>query len=191
MKIVFSIILAYIANQISLIAAEEGMPQLDPQYWASQVFWLIVIFTALYLSISKLFVPKIKSGLDDRNDKIKNDLDEAKNLKEKSEQKQIEYEKIIEEAKKEVQKMIFESKNKLEADINLKNKAFDAEITKEIDSTQKEINTLKKESLNDILLISESITSQIIESISGEKLNESSIKAAISEISKNNLSKYI
>ena len=191
MKIVFSIILAYIANQISLIAAEEGMPQLDPQYWASQVFWLIVIFTALYLSISKLFVPKIKSGLDDRNDKIKNDLDEAKNLKEKSEQKQIEYEKIIEEAKKEVQKMIFESKNKLEADINLKNKAFDAEITKEIDSTQKEINTLKKESLNDILLISESITSQIIESISGEKLNESSIKAAISEVSKNNLRKYI
>ena len=191
MRIVFGIILAYIANQISLIAAEEGMPQLDPKYWASQVFWLIVIFTALYLSISKLFVPKIKSGLDDRNDKIKNDLDEAKNLKEKSEQKQIEYEKIIEEAKKEVQKMIFESKNKLEADINLKNKAFDAEITKEIDATQKEINTLKKESLNDILLISESITSQIIESISGEKLNESSIKAAISEVSKNNLSKYI
>ena len=191
MRIVFGIILAYIANQISLIAAEEGMPQLDPKYWASQVFWLIVIFTALYLSISKLFVPKIKSGLDDRNDKIKNDLDEAKNLKEKSEQKQIEYEKIIEEAKKEVQKMIFESKNKLEADINLKNKAFDAEITKEIDATQKEINTLNKESLNDILLISESITSQIIESISGEKLNESSIKAAISEVSKNNLRKYI
>tara|TARA_B110000444_G_scaffold129783_1_gene122119 strand:+ start:241 stop:816 length:576 start_codon:yes stop_codon:yes gene_type:complete len=191
MKIVFGIILAYMANQISLIAAEEGMPQLDPKYWASQVFWLIVIFTALYLSISKLFVPKIKSGLDDRNDKIKNDLDEAKNLKEKSEQKQIEYEKIIEEAKKEVQKMIFESKNKLEADINLKNKAFDAEITKEIDATQKEINTLNKESLNDILLISESITSQIIESISGEKLNESSIKAAISEVSKNNLRKYI
>ena len=191
MKIVFGIILAYMANQISLIAAEEGMPQLDPKYWASQVFWLIVIFTALYLSISKLFVPKIKNGLDNRNDKIKNDLDEAKNLKEKAKQKQIEYEKIIEEAKKEVQKMIFESKNKLEADINLKNKAFDAEITKEIDATQKEINTLKKESLNDILLISESITSQIIESISGEKLNESSIKAAISEISKNNLSKYI
>ena len=191
MKIVFGIILAYIANQISLIAAEEGMPQLDPKYWASQVFWLIVIFTALYLSISKLFVPKIKNGLDNRNDKIQNDLDEAKNLKEKSEQKKIEYEKIIEEAKKEVQKMIFESKNKLEADINLKNKAFDAEITKEIDATQKEINTLKKESLNDILLISESITSQIIESISGEKLNESSIKAAISEVSKNNLSKYI
>lgn len=191
MKIVFGIILAYMANQISLIAAEEGMPQLDPKYWASQVFWLIVIFTALYLSISKLFVPKIKNGLDNRNDKIKNDLDEAKNLKEKSEQKKIEYEKIIEEAKKEVQKIIFESKNKLEADINSKNKAFDTEITKEIEAAQKEINTLKKESLNDILLISESITSQIIESISGEKLNESSIKAAISEVSKNNLSKYI
>ena len=96
------------------------------------------------MSISKLFVPKIKRGLDDRNDKIKNDLDEAKNLKEKSEQKQIEYEKIIEEAKKEVQKMIFESKNKLEADINLKNKAFDAEITKEIVNCICEVNNSHK-----------------------------------------------
>ena len=191
MKRYLSSILVLSTTKTDLFAAEAGMPQLDPKYWASQVFWLIVIFTALYLSISKLFVPKIKNGLDNRNDKIQNDLDEAKNLKEKSEQKKIEYEKIIEEAKKEVQKMIFESKNKLEADINSKNKAFDTEITKEIEAAQKEINTLKKESLNDILLISESITSQIIESISGEKLNESSIKAAISEISKNNLSKYI
>ena len=36
------------------------MPQLDPKYWASQAFWLIVIFTALYLVLSNLFIPKIK-----------------------------------------------------------------------------------------------------------------------------------
>jgi F-type H+-transporting ATPase subunit b len=81
MKVFVSIILAYLANEINLIAAEAGMPQLDPKYWASQAFWLTVIFTSLYLSISKLFIPKIKNCLDDRDNKIKNDLDEAKELK--------------------------------------------------------------------------------------------------------------
>ena len=60
----------------NLIAAEAGMPQLDPEYWASQAFWLILIFTLLYLSISKLFVPKIRNSIDVRNSKIKDDLDE-------------------------------------------------------------------------------------------------------------------
>ena len=124
MKTLLSIILAYTAIETILISAEAGMPQLDPKYWASQAFWLVLVFTSLYLSISKLFIPKIKNSLDDRNNKIKSDLDEAKNLKEKSEVKQLEYEKIIDQAKKEVQKVIFESKNKLYLDINSKKKSI-------------------------------------------------------------------
>ena len=38
----------------SLIAAEAGMPQLDPKYWASQAFWLIIIFLSIYFLIGKL-----------------------------------------------------------------------------------------------------------------------------------------
>ena len=39
-----------------MLAAEAGMPQLDPTYWASQAFWLVLIFTALYLALSNLFI---------------------------------------------------------------------------------------------------------------------------------------
>ena len=35
-----------------LIGAEAGMPQLDPKYWASQAFWLILIFLTIYLLIA-------------------------------------------------------------------------------------------------------------------------------------------
>ena len=56
---------------------------------------------------------------------------------------------------------------------------------------QKEMNDLKKNSISDIQKISENIASNIIESISGDKLNESSIKAAVEDISKKNLDKYL
>ena len=47
----------------NLFAAEAGMPQLDPEYWASQAFWLVLVFLSIYLLIAKIFIPKIKSCL--------------------------------------------------------------------------------------------------------------------------------
>ena len=58
----------------NLYAAEAGMPQLDPKYWASQAFWLILVFTILYISISKFYLPKIKNNL---REKIINNWDNA------------------------------------------------------------------------------------------------------------------
>ena len=125
MKLFFLFFIAFKAISINLFAAEAGMPQLDPTYWASQAFWLIVIFILLYLSLSKLFIPKIKKNIDDRENKIKEDLEEAQKLKEMADQKLKEYEKLIESTKKEVHKLILESKNKLGADISFKKKSFE------------------------------------------------------------------
>jgi F-type H+-transporting ATPase subunit b len=191
MKIILGTTIAYLAITKDLFTAEAGMPQLDPKYWASQAFWLVIVFTVLYFLISTLFIPKIRNSLENRNNKIKNDLDEAKNLKDLSEKKHNEYNFVIENAKKEVQKIIFENKNKLNIDIQKKKKAFESEINLEIEKAQKEITALKNSSIKDINKISEEIASIVIEEISGDKLNESSVKAAIAETSKNKINKYL
>ena len=181
----------FTTSEVNLLAAEAGMPQLDPTYWASQAFWLILIFTLLYLTLSHLFIPKIKNSIDDRENKIKDDLDEAQKLKNLAEKKLKEYELSIENAKKEVQKIIFESKNKLNLEIQNKKREFEKNIEIEIKNTEKEIESLKKESLNNVSAISEEMTSKVIEQISGEPMNQSSVKAAILETTKNNLGKYL
>ena len=181
----------FITSQINLLAAEAGMPQLDPTYWASQAFWLILIFTLLYLSLAKMFIPKIKEGIDDRENKIKDDLDEAQKLKLLTEKKLKEYEITIETAKKEVQKIIFESKNKLNSEIQNKKKIFDKEIEIEVKNAEQEIKNLKKDSLISITTISEEMASKVIEMLSGEPLNQSSVKAAVLESTKKNLGKYL
>ena len=191
MKRCFNFILAVMAIQNDLFAAEAGMPQLDPKYWASQAFWLILVFTILYISIAKFYLPKIKNNLDNRENKIKDDLDDANKFKELSENKFKEYEKILENAKKEVIKIHIESKHTLDKDIKTKKETIEKEIEKEIIKAQKEISDLKKNSITDIQKISENIASNIIESISGDKLNENSIKAAVEDISKKNLGKYL
>ena len=187
----FSLVIATLAINTDLFAAEAGMPQLDPKYWASQAFWLILIFTILYISIAKFYLPKIKNNLDDRENKIKDDVDNANKLKELSEYKFKEYVKILADAKKEVIKIQMDSKNILDKDIQSKKEAMEKEIENEISKAQKEINELKRSSLNDIQNISENITSSIIENISGDKLNESSVKAVVEDVSKKNIGKYL
>ena len=187
----FGFIIALLDIQYNLFAAEVGMPQLDPKYWASQAFWLILVFTILYISIAKFYLPKIKNNLDDRQNRIKDDLDDANKFKELSETRLKEYEKILEEAKKEVTKIHIESKNSLDKNIQSKKETIEKEIEKEITKAQKEISDLKKNSIYDVQKISENIASNIIETISGDKLNESSIKAAVEDISKKNLGKYL
>ena len=186
-----SFIIALLAIKNNLFAAEAGMPQLDPTYWASQAFWLILVFTILYISIAKFYLPKIKDNLDNRENRIKDDLDDANKFKELSELKLKEYEKILEDAKKEIIKIHIESKNSLDKDIQTKKEDIEKEIEKEILKAQKEVSDLKKNSISDIQKISENIASNIIETISGDKLNESSIKAAVEDISKKNLGKYL
>ena len=187
----FSFTIALLAIQNDLFAAEVGMPQLDPKYWASQAFWLILVFSILYISLARFYLPKIKNNLENRENKIKDDLDDANKFKELSESKIREYENILENAKKEVIKIYIESKDSLDKDIKSKKEAIEKEIEKEVIEAQKEISDLKKNSISDIQKISENIASDIIEKISGDKLNESSIKAVVEDISKNNLGKYL
>ena len=174
-----------------LFAAEAGMPQLDTKYWASQAFWLILVFIILYVTISKFYLPKIKNNLDNRENKIKEDLDNANKFKDLSEIKFKEYEAILENAKKEVTKIHMQSKNLLDKDIQVKKKFMEKEIENEISKAQKEIIEFKKNSITSIQNISEEITLNIIENISGDKLNKSSVRAAVEDISKKNINTYL
>ena len=87
MKKFFALLTSLLLLEKNLYAAEAGMPQLDPEYWPSQVFWLIIIFLTIYILISKIFIPKIKGSIDMREDKIRKDLEEAKTFREQAELK--------------------------------------------------------------------------------------------------------
>jgi F-type H+-transporting ATPase subunit b len=66
-----------------LAATAEGeakLPQLDIQTYPSQIFWLIVSFIVLYFLVSKIAVPRISDVLEERQERIADDLDKAETL---------------------------------------------------------------------------------------------------------------
>ena len=184
MKLSIFTLIALILGQSRIIAAEAGMPQLNPEYWLSQSFWLVIVFIALYVLIAKFFIPKIKLSIGDRERKIKDDLDEANKLKKISEDKIAEYEKLILENKNKLIKISNDTKKKLDLDIQKKRKAIETQIQNELDKAQIEINNLKKGSLTSIEQVAEDIASKVVEDLTNEKINQSSVKAIVSSTSK-------
>ena len=168
----------------NVFAAEAGMPQLDPTYWASQVFWLTIIFSAIYLLIAKIFVPKIKGNIDARESQIRKDIDEANSLKEEADKKLKKYNNLIDEAKLEAKKILADGRKKINEDIESKKEQVEKDIQKETLSATKEIEKFKINSLSKVNIISEEIVSDIIKDIFKEDLNKNSIKATVSEVMK-------
>ncbi len=185
----FCIVLIFSTNQT--FGAEGGMPQLNPEFWAAQIFWLILIFSSLYIIIWKIFLPKITNSIENRKSKIVNDLNETQKLKEKAEKKFKEYDKIIEEVKKEAKKIIEVNKKKLENDIKNKNQKFNEEIEKELMVAEKEIKTLKKNSISNINKIAAEISYEIIKQMIGTEVNMSNVSAIVEDISKRKVEKHL
>ena len=179
MKKFFALLTSLLLVEKNLYAAEAGMPQLDPEYWPSQVFWLIIIFLTIYILISKIFIPKIKGSIDMREDKIRKDLEEAKTFREQAELKLKEYNSLMKTAKIDVKKIISKSRQKLNEDMRIKREDAQKKIDAEILNAETEIKKFKVDSFNKVNLISQDIVSNLIKDIFGEDLNKSSIEASV------------
>jgi len=187
----FALSIVFVMNSNQALGSEGGMPQLNPEFWTSQIFWLTLIFSGLYIIIWKIFLPKITDNIENRKLRIVNDLNETQKLKENAEKKLKEYIKIIEDAKKEAKKIIEDSRKKLENDIKNKKQKFNEEIEKELLNVEKEIKSLKKSSISNINKIAVEISSEMIKQIVGTGANMSNVSAIVKDISKRNVEKYL
>ena len=171
--------------------AEGGMPQLNPDYWVSQIFWVILIFGMLYVILWRTILPKINENLENRKSQILTDLDNAQKFEDQSKEKLSDYNKILNQAKQEAKKIIDATKTKVNRDIENKKNKFNLEIKKEIEKAEKEIKTLKLSSIENINKIAIETSSEIVRKIISTEVNASSVSAIVEDISKREITKYI
>ena len=184
-KIVFNIlILSFMLLSSAYSAETGGMPQLNPEFWISQIFWLVLTFGILYIVLSKLILPKISKNLETRKSQILENIEAADKQKEESENKIKEYDKIILESKIKAKNYFNDVRKKVLEDINKKKIALEKDIDEEINSVEDEINDLRKNSDEKISKIAVSTSSELIKELIGDEVNSSSISAIVEDQSK-------
>jgi len=185
-------VITYLLFFNKIAAASEGMPQLNPKFWLSQIVWLTVIFIILYYLVQKFFSPKLFSLLDARADYIKSLLKEADLHKNQIQKLENEYNLIITDAKNESKKLSANLKNDFNEKISLKKKEFEDMLNSETQKAEQEINAFKKEALDNIQNIAGNFSKELIEKIIGAAPDSSNLNAAILEISnKEKKSQYV
>jgi F-type H+-transporting ATPase subunit b len=94
-----SLLIAGLAMPMSAQAAGAGLPQLDISTWPSQLFWLVVLFTAGYILMAKFVTPRIGSILEERRAKLDEDLGKARSASEDAARIRAEYEVDLDAAR--------------------------------------------------------------------------------------------
>ena len=174
-----------------VFAAESGgMPQLNPEFWISQIFWLTITFGILYIVLSKLILPKISANLELRKSQIQENIEAAEKQRESSESKLKEYDKIILKSKLEAKNIFKDARDKVLKDINSKKEVLDKQIDEEIKKVEKEIELLKKGAPEKINKIAIDTSSELVRKLIGAEVNNSSISAIVDDLSKRNGDKY-
>jgi F-type H+-transporting ATPase subunit b len=190
-KIFFQTVFFYFFFLKEIFAAESGgMPQLNPEFWISQIFWLTLTFGILYVVLSKLILPKISANLELRKSQIQENIEAAEKQRESSESKLKEYDEMIFKSKQEAQNIFKEAREKVLKDINLKKETLDKQIDEEIKKAEKEIGLLKKNAPEKINKIAIETSSELIKKFIGAEVNNSSISAIVDDLSKRNGDKY-
>ena len=183
-KIFQLIFLSFLFLEEAFASESGGMPQLNPEFWISQIVWLVLTFGILYIVLSKLILPKISENLEIRKAQILENIESAEKQREESDKKLEEYEKLISNSKNEAKSYFNKAREKILKDVDKKRESLEKEINEEIDKAEKEILDLKNKSPEKIRKIAVETSSDLIKQIIGVEVNNSSISAIVEDVSR-------
>ena len=166
------------------------MPQLNPEFWISQIFWLTLTFGILYIVLSKIILPKISSNLELRKSQIQENIEAAEKQRENSESKLKEFDDIVLKSKIKANNIFKDAREKALKSINSKKETLDKQIDEEIKKTEQEIKLLRKSVPEKINKIAIETSNDLIKQLIGMEVNNSSISAIVEDLSKKNRGKY-
>ena len=185
-----SIFLSFLFFREAFAAESTGMPQLNPEFWISQIFWLTGTFTLLYVVLSKLILPKISANLEMRKSQILENIDAAEKHREEVEIKTKEYEEIIKNTKIEAQNYFNQTREKILKNINKKKDILDNDLNQEIKKAETEIQNLMDKAPEKVNKIAIETSGDLINHLLGINVNNSSISAIVEDLSIKNKDKY-
>jgi F-type H+-transporting ATPase subunit b len=172
-------------------AAEKvGMPQLDTEFWISQIFWLAITFSILFVLLSKFILPKISANLETRKSLILENISTAEKRREESESKIKEYNEIIKKSKNEAKNLMNQAKKKLMKDINQKKEMLEKDLTNEIQKVEIEIQEFRNKAPEKINKIAVETSTDLLQQLIGADVNSSSISTIVNDLSSKKIGKY-
>ncbi|MGI9371052.1 MAG: F0F1 ATP synthase subunit B [Hyphomicrobiales bacterium] len=159
------------------------MPQLDFSMWPPQLIWLAITFGVLYILMSKFALPKIGGTIEQRQNRIATDLDEAQRLKDETEKAIAAYEAALAEAKAKAHVIAQETRDTLNAEVEKERSKLDAKLAERIAKAEESISKTKEDALKNVEKVASDTASEIVSQLIGAKPTAAAVKKAVADAS--------
>jgi F-type H+-transporting ATPase subunit b len=172
---IITILSLYSANSMAE-GQGGGLPQMDIGTYPSQIFWLIVTFGILYLFMWKFAIPKLRTTVEERKDKISTDIDDADELKIEAESILSEYKAKITESNTEATEIYNSTKSTIDKKTDLSKQENEQKLKKLIDESQATLKKKENDAIEDIIIKTVETTQFIVEKFINEKISEEEVR---------------
>lgn len=158
---------------------EASLPQLNPEWFPSQIFWLIVTFVILYVVLSRNALPRVSEVLEERQDRIDGDLQKAADLKAESQRIIADYEAKLAKARGEAQAVLKESGEALAAESAKAHADTTARLGEQAAAAEKRIAEAKSTALGEIQTMVGDVTKAAVDRLVGYKVPDRTLDTAV------------
>ncbi|MEO1040061.1 MAG: F0F1 ATP synthase subunit B [Pseudomonadota bacterium] len=165
-------------------AAEVAFPPFDPTYYASQLFWFAICFAVLYFLLSRVVLPRIGSVIEERRDRVADDLDAAAQLKLQADETTAAYEKSLADARGKAQALAAEARADADAAIAQESAALNVQLEAKQADAEKRIAEARDKALTEVSTIAASAAAAVADQLAGLEVSEADAVKAVTASSK-------
>ncbi|MFI4983883.1 MAG: hypothetical protein ACHP6I_01650 [Rickettsiales bacterium] len=137
------------------------MPQLNPEFYVSQLFWLFIIFAMMYTFMKVVFVPKISSVVESRVETIKRNLLLSEGVLEKNQAIKSEIHSILDQARTEASTLKLSTLREVELSVNKSIYDAERELQKKLAKNDEKLARYKTQLQGEVEEISHTLSKEI------------------------------
>jgi len=159
------------------------MPQLEQiDTFVSQLIWLTITFVALYFFLRKVVLPGIGDILEERQERVRSDLDKAAQLKQQSEEVREAYEKMLAEGRSEAQKVIRKATDAAAQKAAERQQELAAKIAQEITAAERRIDQARIDALENVRGVAGDIARDVVQRVIDTQVDDKAVDQAIAAV---------
>lgn len=164
--------------------SDIGFPQLKAESYPSQVFWLFVSFTILYVLMSKVALPKVGSVIDQRRAQREGNLTRAEQLQDEAAKAKASYETALAKAHESAQEAMTNADTEISEKIAAESAKFTEATRKRVVAAEQGIAKAKEEALASLADISAEISAEMVSKVAGVQVTKADAKKVVTDIMK-------
>lgn len=179
-----AVIVAAAAAAGDAAAESGGLPQLDMSTWPSQLFWLAITFGILYWLMAGRFLPAIAGAIEERRDRIADDLDQATEFKSQAEAAEAAYNQALADAKAKAQGIAADTRAEVDAEIAEMQAETDGKLQEKLDAAEARISEMKEKATAKVDEAAADATRAIVERLIDEAPTDDAVARAMTNVAR-------